>query len=38
MRAALHLIRTNPREFWPVLWVMPAFAALFTLVWIVTPC
>lgn len=37
MRAALDLIRTNPREFWPVLWVMPMFAVLFALVWSVTP-
>lgn len=37
MNAALYLIRNNPREFWPVLWVVPMFCALFTLVWIVTP-
>ncbi len=37
MKAALHLIRTNPREFWPVLWIMPMFAALFTLVWMMMP-
>jgi len=38
VRAALHLIRSHPREFWPILWVVPMFAAMFTLVWIVTPC
>ncbi len=37
MKATLDLIRNHPREFWQVLWVVPAFAALFTLGWIVTP-
>ena len=37
MHPAFALVRSHPREFWPVLWAMPAFAALFTLVWIVTP-
>jgi len=37
VKAALDLIRSHPREFWPVLWVVPMFAGLFTLVWIVMP-
>jgi len=37
MRAALHLIRNHLREFWPVLWVMPMFAGVFTLVWSILP-
>lgn len=37
MHPAFRLIRNHPREFWPVLWVVPAFAGVFTFVWIIAP-